>query len=217
MKRNENLTELVFILDRSGSMNGLEADTIGGYNSLLEKQRQEPGEALITTALFDDRYEMLHRRVPIRRTTPLTSREYFVRGTTALHDAIGRTIQSIQVAQNQDDPAARPARTMLVIITDGLENASREWKGEQIRTLVEACRASGWEFVFLGANMDAIAAARAVGIQADRAVSYHADSEGTALNYDVLSKTVSNLRAHGQIESKWKETIDKDFKTRKRK
>lgn len=211
-----NRTELVFILDRSGSMSGLEADTIGGYNSMLEKQKKEAGEAAVTTVLFDDQYELLHDRIDLRGIQPITDREYYVRGCTALLDAIGKTIQKIAGVQRHTAPEQRADKVLFVITTDGMENASREYTYDKIRALVERQkREYGWEFLFLGANIDAIQTAKRFGIGADRAVNYHADSAGTRLNYEVVSETVSCIRAGAPIAAGWKQRIEEDFKQRK--
>ena len=210
-----NLTELVFILDRSGSMSGLESDTIGGFNAMLDKQRKEAGDALITTVLFDNRIELLHDRLPLSVVANITNQDYFVRGSTALLDAIGMAIQKTVQAHIHTAEAHRPTKTMFVIITDGMENASREYRYEQIQRLIEKEKAYGWEFLFLGANIDAIGAASRIGIRADRAVNYHADSEGTQLNYDVVSETVSSFRACQPIADDWKSRIDEDYHRRK--
>jgi uncharacterized protein YegL len=211
----KDLTELVFILDRSGSMSGLEDDTIGGYNAMLEKQKKEHGEAVITTVLFDDRYELLHDRINLRGIKPITDREYFVRGSTALLDAVGRTISKIGNAQKYTAEEERAEHVMFVITTDGMENASREYSYENVRQMIEHQKSKyGWEFIFLGANIDAIAAAERFGICEDRAVNYNADSEGTRLNYEVIGETVSCMRASRPISKNWKERIDEDFKKR---
>lgn len=212
-----NRTELVFILDRSGSMSGLEADTIGGYNALLDKQKKQEGEATVTTVLFDDRYELLHDRIDLQGVAPITEKQYYVRGTTALLDAIGRTIQKTVNAQRNTAPQLRADKVLFVITTDGCENASREFSYEQIQAMVEReKREYGWEFLFLGANIDAIATARRFGIGADRAVNYHADSEGTRLNYEVVGEAVCCVRAGAPMQASWKERIERDFKSRKR-
>lgn len=211
----KGLTELIFILDRSGSMSGLESDTIGGYNAMLEKQKKEPGEAVITTVLFDDRYELLHDRINIRGIEPITEKEYYVRGTTALLDAVGRTIGKIGNVQKHTAEDERAENVMFVITTDGMENASREYSYEKIRWMIEHQKSKyGWEFIFLGANIDAIDTAGRFGIGQDRAVNYNADSEGTLLNYEVISETVSNLRACREISEDWKDRIEEDFKKR---
>jgi uncharacterized protein YegL len=211
----KDLTELVFILDRSGSMGGLESDTIGGYNAMLEKQKKECGEAIITTVLFDDRYELLHDRINLRGVKPITDREYYVRGCTALLDAIGKTINKIINAQKHTAEEERAEHVLFVIITDGLENSSREYSYEKVRQMVEQQKSEyGWEFIFLGANMDAIAVARQFGINRDRAANYYADSKGTLLNYEVIDEAISSLRADHRISENWKERIDEDIKKR---
>lgn len=211
----KDLTELVFILDRSGSMSGLESDTIGGYNAMLEKQKKEPGEAVITTVLFDDRYELLHDRINLKGIAPITDNEYFVRGSTALLDAVGRTINKIGNAQKHTSEDERAEHVMFVITTDGMENASREFSYEKVRQMIEHQKSKyGWEFIFLGANIDAVATAERFGIDKDRAANYNADSEGTQLNYKVISEAVSCMRASRPISENWKERIDEDFKKR---
>ena len=172
----EGMTELVFILDRSGSMFGLEKDTIGGFNSMIQKQKEEEGEAVVTTVLFDDRYELIHDRFPLSAVGEMTRKEYFVRGSTALLDAVGKTIVKIQNVQEHLPEEARAEKVITVIITDGLENSSREYSREQISQMITRQRANGWEFLFLGANMDAVAEAKSLGIQEERAASYRNDS-----------------------------------------
>lgn len=211
----KGLTELVFILDRSGSMSGLESDTIGGYNAMLEKQKKETGEAVITTVLFDDRYELLHDRINLRGIAPITDKEYFVRGSTALLDAMGRTINKIVNVQKNTAEEERAEHVMFVITTDGMENASREFTYEKVRQLIEHEKSKyGWEIIFLGANIDAVAAAERFGISRNRAANYNADSVGTLLNYEVISEAVSCFRADSAISEDWKERIDQDFKKR---
>ncbi|WP_017415835.1 vWA domain-containing protein [Clostridium tunisiense] len=208
----KGLTELVFILDRSGSMSGLERDTIGGYNAMLEKQKSEPGEVLITTVLFDDRYELLHDRINIRGIEPITDKEYFVRGSTALLDAVGKTINKIGNVQKHTTKDERAEQVMFVITTDGMENASREFTYEKVRQMIENQKSKyGWEFIFLGANIDAISTAERFGISKDRATNYNADSEGTLLNYEVISEAVSSIRASNTISENWKDRIEEDF------
>ncbi|WP_422485856.1 vWA domain-containing protein [Gudongella sp. DL1XJH-153] len=214
----KGLTEMVFILDRSGSMSGLESDTIGGFNSLLKKQREEQGEALVTTVLFDDTYQLLHDRINIKGMEAITSREYYVRGTTALLDALGKTIQKIVNVQKHTAKEEQAENVMFVIITDGMENSSREYSYEKIKRMIDHQKEKyDWEFLFLGANIDAAETAERFGIGRDRAVNYHADSEGTQLNYEVLSETVSMKRATKVIDKDWKERIEKDYKERKKK
>lgn len=213
-----NCSELVFILDRSGSMSGLESDTIGGYNAMLAKQQKEPGEAVITTVLFDDQVELLHDRINLRGVAPITDQEYYVRGTTALLDAIGKTINKIGNAQKRTAEAERAEHVVVVITTDGMENASREFNEAKVRRMIEHQKNKyGWEFIFLGANIDAIATAARYGIGKDRAANYNADSEGTALNYDVISEAMCCVRASQPIAENWKERLDVDFKKRGRK
>jgi uncharacterized protein YegL len=211
----KGLTELVFILDRSGSMSGLESDTIGGYNALLQKQKKEVGEAVITAVLFDDKYELLHDRINLRGIDSITDKEYFVRGSTALLDAVGKTISKIGNAQKHTVEDERAEHVMFVITTDGMENASREFNYEKIRQMIEHQKSKyGWEFIFLGANIDAIDTAERFGISKDRATNYNADSEGTLLNYEVISETVSCMRASREISENWKDRIEEDFKKR---
>ncbi len=214
----KDLAELVFILDRSGSMSGLESDTIGGFNSLLKKQKEESGEAIITTVLFDDRYEILHDRINIKGVEPITEREYYVRGSTALLDAVGKTINKIINVQRNTLEEERAERIMFVIITDGMENASREYNYESVRRLIEHEKSKyGWEFIFLGANIDAIDTAEKFGINEDRAANFHSDSQGTILNYQIISETVSNVRAKKSISKDWKDRIEEDYKKRGKK
>lgn len=211
----KGLTELVFILDRSGSMSGLESDTIGGYNAMLEKQKKEDGEAVITTVLFDDKYELLHDRINLRGISAITDKEYYVRGNTALLDAVGKTINKIGNVQKHTAEDERAEHVMFVITTDGMENASHEFSYEKIRTMIEHQKGKyGWEFIFLGANIDAVATAERFGISKDRATNYNADSDGTLLNYAVISETVSCLRSSRPISENWKDRIEEDFKKR---
>ncbi|MCL2670569.1 MAG: hypothetical protein FWF10_00850 [Clostridiales bacterium] len=212
----KGLTELVFILDRSGSMSGLEQDTIGGYNALLEKQKNEPGEAIITTVLFDDRYELLHDRIPLVGIAPITDREYYVRGCTALLDAIGRTIDKIGNARKHTAETERAEKVMIVITTDGMENASREYRYDKIKSMIERQKEKyGWEFLFIGANIDAVETAGRFGIAPDRAANYRADPIGTAHMYDAIGEAVHCARQAAPICADWKQKIDKDFKERK--
>ena len=214
----KGLTELVFILDRSGSMSGLEQDTIGGYNSFLKKQKTEPGDSTITTVLFDDRYELLHDRIGLKGISPITDKEYFVRGSTALLDAIGRTIDKIGNAQKHTVKDERAEKVMFVITTDGMENASREYGYDKIKAMIEHRKEKyNWEFLFIGANIDAVETASKFGISADRAANYHADSKGTSVIFDAVSETVCCMRSapSAPISADWKKSIDEDYKERK--
>ncbi|MBQ8971567.1 MAG: VWA domain-containing protein [Clostridia bacterium] len=212
----KNLTELVIILDRSGSMGGLESDTIGGYNSMLKKQRETEGEVLVSTMLFDDRSEVLYDRVPIEKLPQMTDKEYYVRGCTALLDAVGGAIHHIGNVHKYIREEDRPEKTIFVITTDGLENASREYTYERVKRMVERQKEQyGWEFLFLGANIDAIETAGRFGIAADRAANYNSDRVGTALNYEVLAETVCEMRvAAAPIGADWKKRIDEDYEKR---
>ena len=213
-----NLTELVFILDRSGSMAGLEADTIGGFNGMLEKQRREPGEALVSTVLFDNESQVLHDRVPLNKVEPLTDRDYTVRGCTALLDAIGGAIHHIGNIHRYARPEDVPEHTLFIITTDGMENASRQYTGDRVRAMIQRQKEKyGWEFLFLGANIDAVQTAGRFGIGADRAVNYHADSQGTQLNYQVLSDAIGAVRASQPLDAGWKQRIEEDYEERKKK
>ena len=212
----KNLTEIVFILDRSGSMSGLEADTVGGFNAMIAKQKREPGEALISTVLFDDESVVIHDRVPVQNIAPMTERDYYVRGCTALLDAIGGAIHHIGNVHKYARTEDVPEHTLFVITTDGMENASRRYDSERVKQMIERQKARhGWEFLFLGANIDAVETAGRFGIGADRAVNYHADRAGTQLNYEVLSETVSAVRCSAPLGAAWKERIDEDFRARK--
>ena len=211
------MTELVFILDRSGSMYGLEQDTIGGFNSLLEKQKADSSEAYVTTVLFDNRMEFLHDRLPLQEIKPLTEADYTVRGSTALLDAVGSTIKHIARIHKYAHPDHKPAKTLFVIITDGMENASREYTYDKVKQLINHEQEKyGWEFLFLGANIDAAAEGARFGIAPDRAVTYKCDAEGTALNYEVLSETIANVRACRPMAADWSARIQSDVKNRGR-
>ena len=191
----KGLTEVVFILDRSGSMSGLEADTIGGFNSMIEKQKREEGEAVISTVLFDDRTEVIYDRVSIEKVTPMTDKEYYVRGCTALLDAVGGAIHHIGNVHKYAREEYRPEKTLFIITTDGMENSSRIYSYDKVKMMVEKEKEKyGWEFLFLGANIDAVSVAGRFGIGADRAIDYECDKEGTLLNYEAISQTVSAMR-----------------------
>ena len=211
----KDLTEIVFILDRSGSMSGLEADTIGGFNAMIEKQKKAAGKALISTVLFDHVSTVLHDRVPLERVEPMTDRDYTVRGSTALLDAIGGAIRHIANVHKYAREEDRPMHTLFVITTDGMENASRNYDIETVRRMIRRQKKQGWEFLFLGANIDAVKTAGSFGIGADRAVNYHADQAGTQLHYEVLSDAICSVRASAPLSADWKGRIEKDFKSRK--
>lgn len=215
MKRNR--TEIVFILDKSGSMAGLEEDTIGGFNAMLKKQQKAAGEAFVTTVLFDHRYELLHDRIDVKEVSPLTEKEYEVGGTTALLDAIGFSIQKMILVQKRADDNERATKVLFVITTDGMENASKEYTTDKIKQMVQYQKQEyGWDFLFLGANIDAISTAATYGIHEDFAVNYHADQEGTQLNFEALNEAVMDLRSGKSIDRNWKDVIEKDYKKRSR-
>lgn len=212
----KDLVELVFILDRSGSMSGLEEQTIGGFNRLISEQKEVKGEAIVSTVLFDDTFEVIHNRLPIQRIESMTSKEYYVRGSTALLDAIGRSIVKIRHIHQKLDEEAKPEKTLFFIITDGMENASTEYDYTHIKDYIELQREKyGWEFIFMGANINAIKTANRFGIHEDRAVQYHSDEQGTNLNYRVMSETIRDLRVNKTIKEDWKSDIDKDYLIRK--
>ena len=198
----KGLTEIIYILDRSGSMGGLEADTIGGYNSLLAKQKKEEGEALFSTVLFDDKIDVLHDRKPIGEIEPITDKEYFVRGCTALLDAVGGAIHHIRNVHKYIRDEDVPEKTLFIITTDGMENSSREYSYDKVKKMVERQKKKyNWEFIFLGANIDAVSVADRFGVSSSRAVTYEHDSIGTALNFNVMSKMVSCARAAGSAKA----------------
>ena len=214
----KGLTEVVFILDRSGSMSGLEGDTIGGFNSMIEKQKKEEGEALVSTILFDNYSEVLHDRVEVSKIEPLTDRDYTVRGCTALLDAIGGAIHHIgnvhKYARNEDVPE----HTIFIITTDGMENASHQYSREKIKAMIERQKTKyGWEFLFLGANIDAIETARSYGIDQDRTVEYNCDSVGTGLNFEAMSDAITTMRCSAPLTADWKKKVEADRKKRKTK
>ena len=214
----KNLTELVFIIDRSGSMSGLERDIIGGFNSMIEKQKKAEGEALVSTVLFDNLSDVLHDRVNVKDISPMTENDYTVRGTTALLDAIGGAIHHIGNVHKYARPEDVPEHTIFVITTDGMENASRHYSSDKVKKMIERQKEKyGWEFLFLGANIDAVETASHFGIGADRAVNYNCDSEGTALNYEVLDEAISCVRSSATLKADWKKRIDEDYKRRGRK
>lgn len=197
----KGLTEVVFIIDRSGSMSGLEADTIGGFNSMINKQKNEEGEALVSTVLFDDKVEVLYDRVDVKKVEPMNEHQYYVRGCTALLDAIGGAIHHIGNVHKYAREEDRPEKTLFIITTDGMENSSHKYNYEKVKKMVEKQKKKyGWEFIFLGANIDAIEVAGRFGIASNRAITYQSDHEGTALNYEVIGNTVSAFRACADLE-----------------
>ena len=211
----KNLTELVFILDRSGSMAGLEGDTIGGFNAMIEKQKKEPGDAYVSTVLFDNHREVIHDRVDIQRIEPMTEKQYYVCGSTALLDAVGHSIHHIANVHKYAREEDRPEKTLFVITTDGMENASREYTYDRVRKMIEYEKEKhGWEFIFLGANIDAAKEAARFGIQAEHAANYHADHVGTAVIYEAVNEAVSSVRACKPMSATWKEKVDRDFRKR---
>lgn len=213
-----NVTEIVFLLDRSGSMLGLEEDTIGGFNSLLERQKKEEGKALLSTILFDQHFEVLHDRLPLETVAPITIKDYYVRGTTALLDAIGRSVVKISNIHMTVEKEAKPDRTLFVITTDGYENASQEFTYEKVRNIINhKIEMEQWEFLFLGANIDAFDVGSRLGIDKSKVANYHADAQGTHLNYEALSNAISDFRVNKTVKSAWKEVIEKDFQNRKKK
>ena len=211
----KNLTEIVFILERSGSMAGLEEDTIGGFNAMIRKQMGEEGEAFVSTVLFDNRTEVIHDRVDIREVRPLTRNEYYVRGCTALLDAVGKSIHHIGNVHKYAREEDRPEKAVFVITTDGMENASREYNYDRVRRMIEHEKEKyGWEFLFLGANIDAAKEAARFGIAEDRAANYHADRKGTAVIYEAMSEAVCNVRASRPMGTDWRRKVDEDYKKR---
>ena len=211
----KNLTELVFILDRSGSMAGLEGDTIGGFNAMIEKQKREPGEALVSTVLFDNETQVIHDRLPLDRVSMMTKKEYFVRGCTALLDAVGGAIHHVGNIHKYAREEDRPEKTLVVITTDGMENASRRYDYDKVKRMIRRQKEKyGWEFLFLGANIDAAREAARFGIDADRAANYHADPVGTGVIYEAVNETVCSFRASRPMAASWKQKIDEDFRKR---
>lgn len=212
----KNLTELVFILDRSGSMAGLEGDTIGGFNAMIAKQKKAEGEAYVSTVLFDDESVVIHDRVDIQKIEPMTEQQYSVGGCTALLDAIGKAIHHIGNVHKYAREEDRPEHTLFVITTDGMENASHCYTADQVKQKIERQKAKyGWEFIFLGANIDAVETASRIGIDKKRAVSYHSDHVGTQLNYEVISDVVCCARASAPIPDNWADRIEEDYRNRK--
>ena len=211
----KNLTEIVFILDRSGSMAGLEEDTIGGFNAMIEKQKQEAGEALVSTVLFDNVSQVIYDRVDIQKIEPMTRKDYYVRGCTALLDAVGGAIHHISNVHKYAREEDRPEKTLFVITTDGMENASHQYSYERLKGMIQRQKeVYGWEFLFLGANIDAAKEAARFGIDADRAANYHADRKGTAVIYEAVNEAVIAVRSCRNVAQDWKRNIDDDYKKR---
>ena len=211
----KNLTEIIFILDRSGSMQGLEKDTIGGFNSLIEKQKKVEGDTLISTVLFANKSKVIHDRIDVKDVKPMTENNYITGGCTALLDAIGNAIHHISNIHKYARKEDVPEHTLFVITTDGMENASRTYTYPKVKKLIENQKEKhGWEFMFLGANIDAVNVASYMGIDENRAVNFNCDSEGTDLNYEVLNDAIGVLRECSYVSADWKKRIDKDFKKR---
>lgn len=216
MREKNNLTELVFILDRSGSMSGLESDTIGGFNAMIAKQKKEEGEAYVSTILFDHVSEVLHDRIHLKAIPEMTAKDYTVRGCTALIDAIGGAIKHVGNIHKYARPEDVPAHTMFIITTDGQENASHRFSSDEVKQMIERQKAKyGWEFLFIGANIDAVETAARFGIERNRAVNYHADSKGTQILYKSLSVPICVMRADAVISDDWSQNIEEDYESRK--
>lgn len=209
------ITELVFILDRSGSMSGLEADTIGGFNAMIEKQKKEPGEAYVSTVLFDNVSEVLHDRVKLADVPKMTDRDYTVRGCTALIDAIGGAIHHIVNIHKYARTEDVPEKTMFIITTDGMENASHHYSSDEVKKMIERQKEVGWEFLFIGANIDAVETAKRYGIGSDRVANYKADSQGTEILYESVTAAVSQVRRHAPLSAKWNKKMEDDLASRK--
>ena len=207
----KDLTEIVFILDRSGSMGGLEADTIGGFNSMLLRQKKERGEAYVSTVLFDNTCDVLHDRLPIEKVEAITEKDYYVRGCTALIDAIGGAVEHIRNIHKYARKEDVPEHTIFIITTDGMENASRRYTSDKVKRMIEEQKQKGWEFIFLGANIDAVETARQIGISSERAVNYRASRKGTAINFEAMSCAISDLRCNDQLGDEWRGQIDADY------
>lgn len=218
-KRNQNgVTELVFIIDKSGSMSGLEADTIGGFNSLIEKQKKEDGKCFVSTVLFSSESQVIHDRVDIDSVKPMTGKDYVPSGCTALIDAIGGAVHHISNIHKYARPEDVPENTVFVITTDGMENASHIYTSGKVKEMIEHQKKEyGWEFIFVGANIDSVDTAEKFGIDEDRAVNYISDSKGTQVLYDSVCCAVSSVRSEGDMGVKWKEKIKSDYKSRKHK
>ena len=212
----KNLTEMVFILDKSGSMSGLEQDTIGGFNGMIERQKKEDGEALVSTVLFSNESTVIHDRLDLRKVEPLTDRQYYVGGCTALIDAIGQAIHHIGNVHKYAREEDVPEHTVFVITTDGMENASHRYSSDEVKHMVNRQKEKyGWEFLFLGANIDAVETAARFGISEDRAANYRNDSRGQQLNYEAMDDAIRSVRCNAPLERAWKSKIEKDYSSRK--
>ena len=210
-----NKTELIFILDRSGSMSGLESDTIGGFNATISDQKKIDGETRVTTILFDNFFDVLHDRINLQDIAPLTDKNYFVRGSTALYDAVALGIRKIAKAQKQTLPEGRADKVIMVITTDGYENSSRETNAALLHKMIDDCKKEGWEFLFLGADIDAQAAAGSIGIESHRAANYVKDAQGVRVQYDSLNLAISAMRSGAPLPADWKDKLDEDNKRAK--
>lgn len=216
--KGNNITELVFILDRSGSMSGLEKDTIGGFNSMIEKQKKQEGECYVSTVLFDNESEVIHDRIKLSEIKPMTEEDYYVRGCTALIDAIGGAIHHIGNVHKYARPEDVPEHTMFIITTDGMENASHRYTSDRVKHMIERQKEkNSWEFLFIGANIDAVETAAQYGIDSDRAVDYCADEKGTKILYATVSESICQMRASAPLQSDWSEEINKDYEKRGKK
>ncbi len=213
-EEKKSRTEIVFILDRSGSMSGLESDTIGGFNAMIEKQKKQEGEAVVTTVLFDTDRTVLHDRVPLTEVGPMTENDYSVGGCTALYDAVGSAIHHVSSVHRYARKEDVPEKTIFIITTDGMENSSREYDSGKVRSLIEEKKKLGWEFLFIGANIDAAEAAEKVGISRDRAVNYRADGRGTRVVFGAMSKAVCSVRKRVPLKESWKAEIEEDYESR---
>ena len=216
----KNLTEMVFILDKSGSMSGLESDTIGGFNAMINKQKKEEGTAYVTPILFDNNSETIHDRVPLDEIKPMTDKDYVVGGCTALIDAIGEAVEHISTIHKYARPEDIPEHTVFVITTDGMENASKKFTSKQVKKIIEEKKKkNNWEFLFIGANIDAVETASHFGIDSNRAVNYHADKKGTSVLYESVSNAIGKMRAcaapSAKISDDWAAEINEDYENRK--
>lgn len=212
---NKDLTELVFIIDKSGSMAGLESDTIGGFNGMIEHQKKESGKAIVYTVLFASTSDVIHDRVPIEKVRPMTDEDYHIGGSTALIDAIGSAIHRIDYAHRYGQETDVPGKTIFIITTDGMENSSKTYSYQEVRRMIEdQKRENHWEFFFLGANFDAVETAAKMGISSSRSVRFHNDKQGIALNYETIDKTVRRIRKCDAVTEDWKASIQKDYSTR---